>query len=57
MKKKLIGIYLPVYLINKLKKFVVEIYLKENIGKSQSEIIEESLKKYLDEQEKNNKST
>jgi metal-responsive CopG/Arc/MetJ family transcriptional regulator len=46
-KKKLVGVYLPVSLIAKLKAFISRLYLEKGIEKNQSEIIEEAIKEYL----------
>jgi len=47
-KKKLVGVYLPLSLITRLKKFISRLYLERSIVKSQSEIIEEAVEEYLD---------
>lgn len=49
--KKLIGIYLPKELITRLKKFIMQHYLKTGEEKSQSEVVEEALKEFLDNKE------
>jgi metal-responsive CopG/Arc/MetJ family transcriptional regulator len=51
-KKKLIGVYLPIALIARLKKFIYELFSKTGVDKSQSEIIEEALGEYLDKKTK-----
>lgn len=49
--KKLVGVYLPVELIARLKKYIMRRYLNEEEEKNQSEVIEEALTKYLDDKE------
>jgi hypothetical protein len=49
--KKLIGIYLPIKLIMRLKVFIFEQFTKKSISKSQSDIIEDALTDYLDNNE------
>ena len=51
-KKKLVGVYLPLSLIIRLKKHIASLFLKDDMKKSQSEIIEEALKEHLDKKEK-----
>ena len=50
-KKKLIGVYLPLSLINRLKTFIVKFFLKTGEQKTQSDIVEEAVKEYLDKRE------
>ena len=52
-KKKLIGVYLPLSLINRLKTFTVKLFLKTGEQKTQSDIVEEAVKEYLDKREEN----
>jgi hypothetical protein len=51
-KKKLVGAYLPISLISRLKIFVFEHYTKHGIPKNQSEVIEEAVTEFLDKKEK-----
>lgn len=51
-KKKLVGVYLPLSLIDRLKKYIFKTYIKDGTEKSQSEIVEEALEKHLDQKEK-----
>ncbi len=51
-KKKLVGVYLPVSLIIRLKTFIFKRYTKAGIDKSQSEVIEEAVTQYLDKEER-----
>jgi len=46
-KKKLIGVYLPLSLIKELKQFILKVFEETGLRKSQSEVIEEALEKYL----------
>jgi hypothetical protein len=46
-KKKLIGIYLPISLISRIKEFASWLYLEKGIEKSQSEIAQEALEEYF----------
>jgi len=50
-KKKLIGVYLPLSLTNRLKTFIVKLFLKTGEQKTQSDIVEEAVKEYLDKRE------
>lgn len=50
-KKKLMGVYLPISLITRLKMFISRLYLKKGISKSHSEVIEEAVTQYLDREE------
>lgn len=52
-KKKLIGVYLPLSLINRLKTFIVKLSLKTGEQKTQSDIVEEAVKEYLDKRNEN----
>ena len=54
--KKLIGVYLPNELIARFKKFIMQHYLKTGEEKSQSEIVEEALTKFLDDAENKNEA-
>lgn len=47
-KKKLVGAYLPIPLIARLKEYISRLYLEKGIEKSQSEIIEAAIQQYLD---------
>ena len=49
--KKLVGIYLPKELVARFKKFIMQHYLKTGEEKSQSEVVEEALTKFLDDAE------
>ena len=53
-KKKLVGVYLPVSLIARLKAFISKLYLEKGIEKNQSEIAEEAIGEYLDRYEEKN---
>lgn len=48
-KKKLIGVYLPFSLIDRLKKYIAKYYLKTGEETNQSEVTEKALEKYLEE--------
>lgn len=48
MGKKLIGIYLPVELIERLKKYVKLLFLNTGKEVNQSEVVEKALTEYLD---------
>ena len=50
-KKKLIGVYLPLSLVNRLKTFIIKLSLKTGEQKTQSDIVEEAVKEYLDKEE------
>lgn len=50
-KKKLIGVYLPLSLINRLKTFIMNLFLKTGEQKTQSDVVEEAVKEYLDKRE------
>ena len=50
-KKKLIGVYLPLSLVNRLKTFIMKLFLKTGEQKTQSDIVEEAVKEYLDKRE------
>ncbi len=50
-KKKLIGIYLPISLIKRLKSFISKLYIGKGVEKNQSEIAEEAITEYLDKYE------
>ncbi len=50
-EKKQMGIYLPISLIKRLKSFISNLYIKKGIEKSQSEVVEGAIEKYLDEHE------
>ena len=50
-KKKLIGVYLPLSLVNRLKTFIIKLSLKTGEQKTQSSIVEEAVKEYLDKEE------
>lgn len=50
-KKKLVGVYLPVSLVEKLKIFISKLYLEKGVEKSQSEIVEEAIEEYLSRNE------
>lgn len=50
-KKKLVGVYLPTSLIERLKMFISSLYLKKRTKKTQSDIAEEAIKEYLDRNE------
>jgi metal-responsive CopG/Arc/MetJ family transcriptional regulator len=50
-KKKLIGVYLPLSLINRLKAFIMKLFLKTGEQKTQSDVVEEAVKEYLDKRE------
>ena len=50
-KKKLIGVYLPLSLVNRLKTFIMKLFLKTGEQKTQSDVIEEAVKEYLDKRE------
>lgn len=52
-KKKLIGVYLPLSLTNRLKTFIVKLFMKTGEQKTQSSIVEEAVKEYLDKREEN----
>jgi metal-responsive CopG/Arc/MetJ family transcriptional regulator len=52
-KKKLIGVYLPLSLITRIKTFAKQLYIKKHIEKSHSEIVEEAVEQYLDREEEN----
>jgi len=52
-KKKLIGVYLPLSLINRLKTFIMKLFLKTGEQKTQSDVVEEAVKEYLDKREEN----
>lgn len=49
-KKKLVGVYLPVSLIARLKVFISKLYIKGK-EKNQSQIAEEAIREYLDRHE------
>jgi len=48
--KRLVGVYLPFFLIARLKIFISGLY-KKGVTKTQSEVIEDALTTYLDCQE------
>ena len=50
-KKKLIEVYLPLSLINRLKTFIMKLFLKTGEQKTQSEVVGEAVKEYLDKRE------
>ena len=50
-KKKLIGVYLPLSLVNRLKTFIMKLFLKTGEQKNTSNIVEEAVKEYLDKEE------
>lgn len=50
-KKKLIGVYLPLSLVNRLKTFIMKLFLETGEQKTQSDIVEEAVKEYLDKRE------
>jgi metal-responsive CopG/Arc/MetJ family transcriptional regulator len=50
-KKRLIGVYLPLSLINRLKTFIMKLFLKTGEQKTQSDVVEEAVKEYLDKRE------
>jgi metal-responsive CopG/Arc/MetJ family transcriptional regulator len=51
MKKKLIGVYLPISLISRLKTFIMKLFIKTGEQKTQSDVVEEAVKEYLDKRE------
>lgn len=53
-KKKLVGVYLPISLIARLKAFISKLYLEKGTEKNQSEIAEEAIEEYLDRHEEEN---
>lgn len=50
--KKLIGVYLPLSLITRLKIFIFDKYTRHGTDKTQSEVVEEAVTEYLDRKEK-----
>lgn len=51
MKKKLLGIYLPEKLINRLKKYIHVLFIKRGEEANQSQVVEEALTEYLNNHE------
>jgi metal-responsive CopG/Arc/MetJ family transcriptional regulator len=49
--KKLIGVYLPVFLIKRLSVFIHNLFISKNIKTNQSQVIEKALMEYLDKEE------
>ena len=50
--KKLIGVYLPLSLITRLKIFIFDKYTRHGTDKTQSEVVDEAVTEYLDRKEK-----
>jgi metal-responsive CopG/Arc/MetJ family transcriptional regulator len=50
-KKKVVGVYLPPSLIERITRYLCNLFLKKGIKKRQSEFIQEAIENHLDEEE------